>query len=208
MKTLLNMLLSATVLTFMLSCGQTKPVKTIEALKAAYNGESTASAKYAKFAEKAREEGYDTIAIMFEATSRAETIHAENHKKVLEKLGETVEAPVIGEFNVLTTAENLQDAIKGESYEMTTMYPGFIVSAEEEKVADAKKSFTWAMDTEKKHNNFYQNALTAINAGGENTLSAMWYVCPVCGNTYESATAAEKCDFCMTTKDKFIGFPG
>jgi rubrerythrin len=207
MKTLCNFLLSAVLIPFLFSCTQQKPVKTIEALKAAYNGESTASAKYAKFAEKAREEGYDTVAIMFEATSKAEAIHAENHKKVLEKLGETIEAPVIGEFSVLSTAENLQDAIKGESYEFSTMYPGFIQSAEQEKVPDAKKSFTWALDTEKKHNEFYQKALNAINAGSEKTLSAQWLVCPVCGNTFEAATVPAQCDFCMTPKDKFIGFP-
>ena len=64
-----------------------KPVKTIENLKAAYNGESTASAKYAAFAEKAKVEGFDTVAVMFLATSKSESIHAGNHLKVLEKLG-------------------------------------------------------------------------------------------------------------------------
>jgi len=60
-----------------------KPVKTIENLKAAYNGESTASAKYAAFAEKAKAEGFDNVAVMFQATSKAEAIHANNHLKVL-----------------------------------------------------------------------------------------------------------------------------
>ena len=69
-----------------------KPVKTVENLKAAYNGESTASAKYAAFAEKAKAEGFDTVAVMFLATSKAEAIHAANHLKVLEKLGVQVEA--------------------------------------------------------------------------------------------------------------------
>jgi rubrerythrin len=207
MKTVLKLLLSLGLVSFLFSCSQTKPEKTIEGLKAAYTGESTASSKYAKFAQKAREEGYDTIAVMFEATSKAEAIHAENHKIVLEKLGVTLEAPVIGEFTVLTTAENLVDAIKGETYEFTTMYSGFLQSAETEKVADAKKSFTWAMDTEKKHNEFYQKALNAINAGSEKTLSVSWAVCPVCGNTFEAASVPAQCDFCMTPKEKFISFP-
>jgi rubrerythrin len=90
-----------------------KPVKTIENLKAAYNGESTASAKYAAFAEKAKAEGLDTIAVMFMATSKSESIHAANHLKVLEKLGEKISGPQLGTFNVMTTAENLEDAIKG-----------------------------------------------------------------------------------------------
>jgi rubrerythrin len=181
-------------------------VKTIENLKAAYNGESTASAKYLKFAEKAKEEGFDTLAMMFNATSKAEAIHADNHKKTLEKLGEKVDAPTIGNFEVKTTAENLADAIKGEGYEIETMYPDFLKAAAEEKCEDATKSFTWAMDTEKKHKDFYQKALDAINAGGEKTLPLKWYVCPVCGNTYDEPTVKAVCDFCQTKQEKFIAF--
>ncbi len=206
MKKFSYLILLISVISFLTGCGTKKPVKSIEALKEVYNGESTASAKYAKFAEKAREEGFDTLSVMFEATSKAEAIHAENHKKALLKLGDSVGAPVIGEFIVLSTAENLADAIKGETYEINSMYPGFIVTAEAEQAVDAKKSFTWALDTEKKHLQFYQKALDAINTGSEKTLSIAWSVCPVCGNTYESATLPEACDFCMTPKDKFISF--
>jgi rubrerythrin len=183
-----------------------KPVKTIENLKAAYNGESTASAKYASFAERAKSEGFDTVAVMLLATSKAEAIHADNHKKVLEKLGEKVDAPQIGSFTVLSTAENLTDAIKGETYEIDTMYPGFIATAETEKCADAVKSFSWAFDTEKKHQSFYNAALAAITAGGEKSLPAKWFVCPVCGNTYDAGSVTKACDFCMTVKEKFIAF--
>lgn len=190
---------------FLASC-TSKPVATIENLKAAYNGESTASAKYAAFAEKAKSEGFDTIAVMFEATSKAEAIHAGNHLKVLEKLGAKPEGPEIGKFDVLTTAENLADAIKGETYEIETMYPGFLAKANEEKSADAVKSFTWALDTEKKHQVYYNAALQAVNGGAEKLLAAEWYVCPVCGNTYDNADVAEKCDFCMTPKEKYIVF--
>ncbi|MCK7536953.1 MAG: rubrerythrin family protein [Marinilabiliales bacterium] len=133
----------------MMSCSQQKPVKTIENLKAAYNGESTASAKYAQFAAKAAEEGFDTIAKMFLATSKSEAIHADNHKKVLEKLGEKVEGLTLGSIEVKTTAENLADAINGESYEIETMGSEFIAVRDSENSPDAKKSFTWALDTER-----------------------------------------------------------
>jgi rubrerythrin len=186
--------------------GQAKPVKSIEGLKAAYNGESTASAKYAKFAEAAKKENLNNIAKMFLATSRAETIHAANHKKVLTKLGETVGDPVIGKFDVKTTAENLAHASKGETYEMTTMYPDFIKSAEAEKENGAKKSFRWAMDTEKKHNEFYQKALQSLKAGTGKSFPGEWYVCPVCGNTYDVNTVKAVCGFCMTPKAKFEVF--
>lgn len=197
------MLLSAVAL--IVSC-TTKPVKTIEDLKAAYNGESTASAKYAAFAEKAKSEGFDTVAVMFLATSKAEAIHAANHKKVLEKLGEVIEGPQIGAFEVLSTAENLGDAIKGETYEIETMYPGFIADANKEKAPDAVKSFTWAVDTEKKHQSFYNRALLSVNTGSEKALPSNWFVCPVCGNTFDNTVVPGTCDFCMTPPDKFISF--
>ena len=183
-----------------------KPVKTVENLKAAYNGESTASAKYAAFAEKAKAEGFDTVAVMFLATSKAEAIHAANHLKVLVKLGVTVDGPQIGTFDVMSTTENLADATKGETYEIETMYPGFISAAETEKSSDAVKSFSWANDTEKKHQAFYKKALDALNSGGENGLSFNWMVCPVCGNTYDLTSIPNACDFCMTSKEKFIAF--
>ena len=191
---------------FMISCGSQKPVKTIENLKAAYNGESTASAKYAQFAAKAAEEGFDTVAKMFLATSKAEAVHADNHKKVLEKLGEMISGPTIGAFEVKTTAENLADAINGESYEVVEMYPAFIAVADSENVADAKKSFTWAIDTEKKHQVFYRKALETIPANIETGLSLDWYVCPVCGNTFDAGSVKPECDFCKAKQEKFLKF--
>ena len=187
----------------MAGCTQPKPVKTIENLKAGIKGETTASAKYAAFAEKARAEGLDTVAKLFDAASKAESIHAANHLKVLEGLGEKMEE-FKPEFEVKTTAENLQAAIDGESYEVATMYPQFLADAKAEKVEKAVKSFTWAFDTEKKHQVFYQKALAAVQDNAENTLPFEYAVCPVCGNTYDKATIEEKCDFCGTIKDKFI----
>lgn len=205
MKTFARIIMSLFAAGLLFGCTP-KPVKTVENLKAAYNGESTASAKYAAFAEKAKAEGFDTVAVMFLATSKAESIHAANHLKVLVKLGITVDGPQIGTFNVMSTAENLADAIKGETYEVETMYPDFIAAAEKEKVKDAIKSFTWAIDTEKKHDAFYKKALEALNSGGEQGLPFNWMVCPVCGNTYDLQSTPEKCDFCMTGKEKFIAF--
>ncbi len=179
--------------------------KTIENLKAAFKGESTASAKYAAYAEQAKKEGLMSIATMFSSTSKAEAIHAANHKTVLGKMGQTPDV-VKPEFTVKTTKENLQDAINGENYEMTTMYPGFIATAKTDNANDAVKSFRWAMDTEKKHHLMYQAALDAINAGKTETLSKVYYVCPKCGNTYNTAKPEAECAFCSTKKEKFIKF--
>lgn len=206
MKKLLYSLIAIAILLGISSCTAPDPIKTKEDLKAAYNGESTASAKYAKFAEKAKLDSLFNIAVLFEAASKAEAIHADNHKKVLEKLGVKIDAPEIGAFEVKTTAENLADAIKGESYEVTTMYPDFIKDAEAEKAKDAIKSFTWAYDTEKKHKAFYEKALAELNAGNSQNLPTRWFVCPVCGNTYDLASIKNACDFCQTKKEKFLLF--
>ncbi|MCE5330906.1 MAG: hypothetical protein LLF95_02070 [Bacteroidales bacterium] len=104
-------------------------------------------------------------------------------------------------FEVKTTAENLQAAIDGESYEVATMYPQFLTDAKAEKV---EKSFTWAFDTGKKHLECYKAALAALQMNAENTLPFEYAVCPVCGNTYDKAKMDEKCAFCGTGKDKFI----
>jgi rubrerythrin len=184
-------------------CNQIKPVKTVENLKAGIKGETTASAKYAAFAQKAREEQHESIAKLFDAASKSESIHAANHKKALEALGEKME-DFKPEFEVKTTAENLQAAIDGETYEVTTMYPQFLTDAKAEKADKATKSFTWAYDTEKKHQKFYTTALESLKANTENTLPTQYLVCPVCGNTYDKAMVDEKCAFCQSDKAKFI----
>lgn len=197
------LLLAVVVLIALASCKQSKPVKTIENLKAGIKGETTASAKYAAFAQKAKEEGLDTIAKLFEAASKSESIHAANHTKALEALGEKMDE-FKPEFEVKTTAENLQAAIDGESYEVSTMYPKFLEEAKLEKAEKAEKSFTWAMDTEKKHQVFYQQALEALKANSEKSLPFEYAVCPVCGNTYSKSLVDEKCAFCQTPKEKFV----
>ena len=184
-----------------------KATKTIENLKAAFKGESTASAKYAAYSLKAKEEGFSQVAVLFAAASKAEAIHANNHKEVLVKLNVTIE-DIKPEFVVNSTVENVEDAIKGESYEFETMYPGFIKDAEAENVNHAKKSFTWALDTEKKHHEYYRLALLALQAHNIDPLPSEYFVCPKCGNTYDAETVKEKCDFCGTKNEKFIDIKG
>ena len=111
-------------------------------LKDAFTGETTASAKYEAYCKKAKEEGYELIAKLFEAASKSESIHARNHKKVIEKLGEKV-PDVKPEYTVKTTRENLEDAIKGETYEIDIMYPEFMKLSQSlgEYGKEATKSF-------------------------------------------------------------------
>lgn len=179
--------------------------KTIENLKAGIKGESTASAKYAAYAKKAGEENFPQIQKLFEAASKSESIHAGNHTKVLEKMGVKMDA-ITPEFTVKTTAENLQDAINGEGSEVNTMYPGFITDAQNDKADDALRSFQWAMETEKKHQDFYTKALDALNKKTVKKLSLVYFVCPKCGNTYSNETikGVEACDFCGSGSKSFI----
>jgi rubrerythrin len=109
-------------------------------------------------------------------------------------------------LTVKTTAENLADAKSGESYEITTMYPGFIATAKGENEISAMKSFRWAMETEKKHMVMYQRALTAMQAKKTNGLPTLYWVCPKCGNTYDVAKPEASCSFCGTAIAKYIRF--
>jgi len=204
------LLLAALAVLAITGCQQSKPVKTIENLKAGIVGETTASAKYAAFAVKAQEEGNEAVAKLFLAASKAEDIHAANHRKVLEGLGEKMDE-FVPSFEVKTTLENLQAALEGETYEVDSMYPQFLLDAATEKVEKATKSFTWASDTEKIHMDFYKNAIASIvvSASDKTAPAAIilpfgYAVCPVCGNTYDSAAIDDKCAFCQTGKDTFI----
>lgn len=178
--------------------------KTIINLRDAFIGETTASAKYAAFAKKAREEGLHRIALMFEATSKAESIHAGNHKAAIQQLGGSL-PDVNPQFEVKSTKENLDDAINGESYEIATMYPNFIKKAQEEKVTLALISLNYAYQTEKKHKALYAKAINALQTGTDQSLSDIYSVCSTCGNTYDTEAPA-RCGISMTPKERFIQF--
>ena len=173
---------------------------TLDDLQAAYNGESTASAKYLAFADKAKEEGYPSVASLFRAASRAEKIHADNHAAVITKMGGTP-ALKLGGFSVATTAENLKNAIEGETYERDTMYPNFLKNARAAHDNAAVKTFTYARTAEGEHAKLYTDALTKLDSlkGKE----ATFYVCTVCGYTTTNLDF-EKCRGCNVPKDKYV----
>lgn len=182
--------------------GTDSKAKTIENLQAAFKGETTASAKYAAYSKKAEQEGYHEIALLFKAASSAENIHANNHKAVLQESG--ISTPVIKpEYTVTSTKENLEDAIKGETYEATTMYPEFLTVANAAGDQLAMISLTYAYKTEKKHRLMYENALAALQNNAVKSLPTVFYICPTCGNTYETKAPA-RCGISMTTGEKFI----
>jgi len=160
---------------------------TQENLQEAFAGESQASRRYLFFAEKAESEGHPRIARLFRAAAEAETVHARNHLKAVGGIG--------------STRDNLKEAIKGESYEFTKMYPGFIEQAKAEDNKRAEITFGYANEVEKIHHGLYQKALELLEAGQE-PKSEPYFICPVCGYTVAGG-APDKCPVCGAPRSKF-----
>lgn len=150
----------------------------------AFAGESQANRKYLAFAEKADKEGYKQIARLFRAAANAETVHAHAHLRALKAIN--------------STAQNLQEAIAGETHEFNSMYPEMIETAKKEGNKAAERSFTFANDVEKIHADLYKKALDAM----ENLKETDYYVCSVCGYTCEDE-APENCPICGAPKKSF-----
>ena len=147
-------------------------------LAAAFAGESQANRKYLAFAKQAEMEKLPQVAKLFRAAAEAETIHAHTH---LRNLG-----------MIKSTAENLKEAIAGETYEFTEMYPGFISEAKTENQSAAiVKGMQLANDAEKVHASLYQKALDTL----ANTVDADYYLCSVCGHIAEGG-APDQCPIC------------
>jgi len=175
--------------------------KTLDNLMAAYNGESNAHAKYLAYAEKADQEGYHKVASLFRAAASAEEIHLNNHARVIKALGGTPKAD-IKLPEIKSTKENLEDAVKGESYERDTMYPEFIAQAEKDGDTSAVRTFTYAKSAEAEHAKLYQEALN--NLAAWKAPKADFYVCPTCGYTVEGKPSFESCPVCSTPAKLYI----
>ena len=176
--------------------------KTIEDLLAAFQSETKTSEKYSACSKKAAEEGYPQVALLFKAASAAEKIHADNYKAVLNESGTKVSLAK-PEFTVKSTIENLKNAVKGETYEASTMYPEFLKDAEAAGNQLALLSVSYAVKTKKTHRTMFENALTALEKNNAKSLSSIYYVCPTCGNTY-NIIPTQPCGICMTGPEKFI----
>ncbi|PQP34993.1 rubrerythrin [Desulfobacteraceae bacterium SEEP-SAG9] len=159
--------------------------KTEQNLWEAFAGESQANRKYLAFSKKANDEGYPQAAKLFRAAAAAETVHAHNHLRVLKA--------------VKSTAENLQDAIVGETHEFKTMYPEMIEEAKREGLVAAENTFAFANEVEKIHANLYQNTLDNLNSLKE----VDYFVCSICGNTCENEPP-ETCPICGAKAKAFF----
>ncbi len=174
--------------------------KTLDNLQAAFNGESNAHARYLEFAKQADTEGYPSVANLFRAAARAEQIHADNHAAVIKKLGGVPKA-TIEKVAVKTTKENLEAAIKGESYERDTMYPEFLKEARAAGNVDAIQTFNYAKYAETQHAALYTEALTKLASLKGKTQD--YYVCSVCGATTTKLDFS-KCPSCFNPQHKYV----
>lgn len=150
--------------------------KTLMNLKEAFAGESQANRKYLAFAAKAEAEGYMNAAKMFRAAAEAETIHAHAHLKAMKGIG--------------TTAENLQEGVKGETEEFEVMYPPMLAAAEAAGEKEAARSFRFAMLAEKVHADLYAKILANLDSQEEMT----FHLCTICGNV--ELAMPERCPIC------------
>lgn len=180
------------------SLAQASTGATLANLQAAYNGESNAHARYLAFAKKADQEGYAGVASLFRAAARAEQIHAANHAVVIRKLGGTPQAKVETP-TPKSTRENVEAAIKGESYERDEMYPAFLKQARQDGSADAIQTLNYARNAEVEHAKLYAAALANMESMRSRS---SWYVCPVCGYT-TSRIDFERCPSSFTPASKY-----
>ena len=169
-------------------------------LLAAFSGESMARNKYLFFAEKARQEGNDEVADLFERMAKNEGIHGKLLYQQLEGVG--------------SSAANLQEAIMGEYTEWSNLYPSFAKMAREEGFEEVGVLFDKISKIEKDHEFRFLEALTKLNTGksasaqpaasaaapkkeipaAPRTVTAQGYRCIFCGAIFDERP--DGCDVC------------
>ena len=146
-----------------------KGSKTEQNLMAAFAGESQARNKYTYYASKAKKEGYEQIAAVFEETANNEKEHAKMWFKELSGIG--------------NTKENLEAAADGENFEWTDMYENFARTAEEEGFLELAKKFRMVGEIEKHHEERYRALLKNVETASvfEKSEVKIWE-CRNCGH--------------------------
>ena len=169
-----------------------KGSKTEANLMAAFAGESQARNKYTYYASKAKKDGYEQIAAIFEETANNEKEHAKMWFKELHG----------GE--IPTTTENLADAAAGENYEWTDMYEEFARVAEEEGFKAIAAKFRGVAAIEKEHEERYRKLLENIEGGLVFSRDGdMVWICRNCGHVHIGKEAPKVCPVCAHPQSYF-----
>ena len=169
-----------------------KGSKTENNLMTAFAGESQARNKYTYFASKAKKEGYEQIASIFEETANNEKEHAKIWFKLLNG------------GDIGTTTDNLKAAAEGENYEWTEMYKEFAETARAEGFDNIAKLFESVGEIEKHPEERYMKLLGNINDDlvfkkGEETV----WICRNCGYVYVGDEAPKVCPVCAHPQSFF-----
>ena len=173
-----------------------KGTRTEQNLLKAFAGESQAKNRYIFFAKKAREEGYEQIAAIFELTAENEETHAKQFFRFLEggmvEITASYPAGVIG-----TTMENLEQAATGEYEEWSQLYPEFARIAEDEGFKQIAVKFRTVAKVEIEHEKRYRKLLANIENGEvfKKKQKVRW-ICRKCGFVYVGESAPQRCPGC------------
>ena len=160
-----------------------KGSKTEANLLKAFAGESQARNKYTYFASKAKKEGYNQIAAIFEETAKNEMEHAKLWFKHLGGIGDTY--------------ENLLAAAAGENGEWTEMYKEMAKVAREEGFEAIARQFEGVALIEKRHEERYLRL--AKNVKEKQVFvkedEKVW-ICTNCGHIHVGKEAPAVCPVC------------
>ena len=169
-----------------------KGSKTEKNLMEAFAGESQARNKYTYFASKAKKDGYEQIAAIFEETA----INEKEHAKIWFKYLSGGQVP--------STEENLAAAAAGENFEWTDMYDRMAKEAEEEGFTEIAAKFRMVGAIEKEHEERYRKLLDNINDGlvFSKDGDKIWK-CRNCGHIVIGKAAPEVCPVCNHPKSYF-----
>ncbi len=161
-------------------------------MQAAFAGESQARNKYTYYASKARKEGYEQIAAIFEETAANEKEHAKMWFKLLH------------DNSIPDTITNLTDAAAGENYEWTDMYEQFAKDAREEGFDRIAYLFEAVGAIEKTHEARYKKLLENVQDGlvFSSEGDAIWE-CRNCGHIYIGKEAPKVCPVCAHPQSYF-----
>jgi len=170
-----------------------KGSKTEQNLMTAFAGESEARNKYTYFASKAKKDGYEQIAAIFEETANNEKEHAKMWFKELHG------------GDIPSTEENLLDAAEGENYEWTDMYDEFAKVAEEEGFKDLAMKFKMVGSVEKHHEERYRKLLENVkeNKVFKKDEDVTVWKCRNCGYIVVSKSAPKVCPLCAHPESFF-----
>lgn len=148
--------------------------------------------KYTYFASKARKDGYEQIAAIFEETAQNEKEHAKLWYKLLNG----------GEIS--DTMANLKEAADGENYEWTDMYSHMAEEAEAEGFPEIAFKFRAVAAIERHHEERYRRLLKNIEEGIVFSRDGdMVWICRNCGHIVVGKKAPEICPVCKHSRSFF-----